>query len=52
MKGSHKGVWLQEATNVPVASLKKIPGSYYFFDYYLSGASWSGSVGFEDITLH
>ena len=39
---------------VPLQFLKKIdPGSYFFFDYYLtSGASWEGSIGFEEITLH
>ncbi len=54
VKGSHKGVWPQEANNVPVAFLQKIPpGSYYFFDYYLtSGASWAGPIASEDIELH
>jgi hypothetical protein len=54
VKGSFKGVWPQEANNVPLVFLNKLPhGSYYFFDYYLtSGASWSGPIGFEDITLH
>lgn len=53
-KGNHKGVWPQEANNVPVSFLQKIPpGAYYFFDYYLtSGASWAGPIAFEDITLH
>lgn len=39
---------------VPIQFLQKInTGSYFFFDYYLtSGASWAGSIGFEEITLH
>ena len=38
----------------PIQFLQKIhTGSYFFFDYYLtSGASWAGSIGFEEITLH
>ncbi len=43
-----------EVNGVPVQFLQKVDsGSYYFFDYYLaSGASWAGSIGFEEITLH
>jgi hypothetical protein len=54
VKGSYKGVWPQEANNVPVQFLQKLaPGSYYFFDYYLtSGASWAGTIGFEDVRLN
>lgn len=53
-RGSYKGTWPQEANNVPLQFLKKVgSGYYYFFDYYLtSGASWAGSIGFEEITLH
>ena len=52
-KGNHKGVWPQEANNIPTDLLQKIDsGAYYFFDYYLtSGASWAGPIAFEDITL-
>jgi hypothetical protein len=52
-QGSHKGIWPQEANNIPVEFLQKLaPGSYYFFDYYLtSGASWAGPIAFEDITV-
>jgi hypothetical protein len=54
VKGNYKGVWPQEANNVPVEFLKKLaPGSYYFFDYYFtSGASWAGPIAFEDVTLY
>lgn len=54
VKGNYKGVWPQEANNVPVQFLQKLAsGQYYFFDYYLtSGASWAGPIYFEDVTLH
>ncbi len=54
VKGNYKGVWPQEANNVPVHFLQKLAsGQYYFFDYYLtSGASWVGPIAFEDLTLH
>lgn len=51
---SEKGISSKAANNVPIQFLQKIgSGSYYFFDYYLtSGASWAGSIGFEEVTLH
>jgi len=54
VEGNYKGVWPQEANNVPVGFLQKLaPGSYYFFDYYLtSGASWAGPIASEDVTLN
>jgi len=54
VEGNYKGVWPQEANNVPVHFLQQLPpGHYYFFDYYLtSGASWAGAIAFEDVTLH
>jgi hypothetical protein len=54
VKGNYKGVWPQEANNVPVQFLQRLaPGPYYFFDYYLtSGASWAGPIAFEDVILH
>lgn len=54
VKGNYKGVWPQEANNVPAHFLQKLAsGHYYFFDYYLtSGASWAGPIAFEDVTLH
>lgn len=62
VKGNYKGIWPQEANNLPLDFLKSIPGKkkfslfsynkYYFFDYYLiSGASWKGTIGEEVITL-
>jgi len=53
-KGNYKGIWPQEANNVPIHFLQKLAsGQYYFFDYYLtSGASWAGPIAFEDVTLH
>jgi len=61
--GNHKGIWPQEANNMPADFLQTLPGgnnppdsglqAYYFFDYYLeSGASWKGPIGEETITLH
>ena len=54
VKGNYKGVWPQEANNVPTQFLQQLAsGQYYFFDYYLtSGASWAGPIAFEDVTLH
>ena len=62
VKGNYKGIWPQEANNLPIDFLKSIPGKkdlspfsyhkFYFFDYYLvSGASWKGTIGEETITL-
>lgn len=62
VKGNLKGTWPQEANNLPLGFLKSIPGKrnffhfsyhkYYFFDYYLvSGASWKGTIGEEEINL-
>jgi hypothetical protein len=53
VEGNHKGVWPQEANNVPLAFLKGLPaGEYYFFDYYLvTGAAWKGPIGSETVTL-
>ena len=54
VEGNYKGVWPQEANNVPLHFLQKLAsGRYYFFDYYLtSGSSWVGPIAFEDVTLH
>lgn len=54
VEGNYKGIWPQEANNVPPGFLNRLPeGSYYFFDYYLtSGASWAGTIGAEDVRLH
>ncbi|WP_415407913.1 hypothetical protein ACLHDG_05110 [Sulfurovum sp. CS9] len=54
VESSSKGIMHGAANNVPIQFLQKVgTGSYYFFDYYLtSGASWAGSIGFEEITLH
>ena len=52
--GSYKGVWPEEADNLPISFLKTIPYNeeFYFFDYFLvSGASWKGAIGEEIITL-
>lgn len=53
VEGNHKGIWPQEANNVPLAFLKALPaGEYYFFDYYLvTGAAWKGPIGSETVTL-
>jgi hypothetical protein len=53
-KGNYKGIWPQEANNVPVQFIRQLDfGQYYFFDYYLtSGASWAGPIALEEITLH
>lgn len=54
-EGNHKGVWPEEANNLPINFLNSIPflEEYYFFDYYLvSGASWKGVIGEEIINLH
>jgi hypothetical protein len=53
VEGNHKGVWPQEANNVPLAFLQTLPpGPYYFFDYYLvTGAAWKGPIGSETVTL-
>jgi hypothetical protein len=62
VKGNYKGIWPQEANNLPIDFLKSIPGKkdlspfsyhkFYFFDYYLvSGASWKGTIGEETIAL-
>ena len=52
--GSHKGIWPQEANNVPASFLDRVPGGdFYFFDYYLtSGSSWAGPIGAEDVNVH
>jgi len=54
VEGNFKGVWPQEANNLPIPFLQQLAsGQYYYFDYYLtSGASWAGPIAFEDITLH
>ena len=54
VESSSKGIMHGSANNVPIQFLQKVgTGSYYFFDYYLtSGASWAGSIGFEEITLY
>jgi hypothetical protein len=55
VSGSYKGVWPQEANNMPLNFLESIPQneSYFFFDYYLTtGASWKGPIGKETIFLH
>lgn len=51
---NEKGISREEANNCPVAFLNKLaPGDYYFFDYYLvTGASWKGPIGKEEIRLH
>ncbi|MBW1775116.1 MAG: hypothetical protein JRJ82_19855 [Deltaproteobacteria bacterium] len=54
VEGNYKGIWPQEANNLPLAFLKTIPRNekYYFFDYYLtSGASWKDTIGDEVIQL-
>ena len=54
MEGNYKGIWPQEANNLPLAFLETIPRNekYYFFDYYLtSGASWKDTIGEEVIQL-
>lgn len=53
VEGGYKGIWPQEANNLPLSFLKTIPkGEYYFFDYYLvSGAAWQGPIGRERVTL-
>jgi len=53
-EGNYKGIWPQEANNVPLSFLGRIPdGAFYFFDYYLTtGASWSGPIGYEEVLLH
>jgi hypothetical protein len=54
-EGNYKGVWPEEANNLPLKFLNSIPyrDKYYFFDYYLvSGASWKGMIGEEIIKLH
>ncbi len=53
-KGNYKGIWPEEANNLPISFLESIPHKevFYFFDYYLvSGASWKGTIGEEVITL-
>jgi len=53
-RGSYKGIWPQEANNLPVEFLKTFPEGreFFFFDYFLvSGASWKGPIGKEKITL-
>jgi hypothetical protein len=54
VEGNYKGIWPQEANNIPIEFLDRLPeGSYYFFDYYLtSGASWAGTIGAEEVRLH
>jgi hypothetical protein len=54
VEGNYKGIWPQEANNIPAQLLQKLTsGQYYFFDYYLtSGASWAGPIAFEKVTLH
>jgi len=54
VRGSYKGIWPQEANNMPEQFLESLPkgDSFYFFDYYLtSGASWKGTIGDEVVTL-
>ncbi len=55
VKGNHKGIWPQEANNVPLDFLGLLPGGgsrYFFFDYYLtSGAAWAGTIGEEVVRL-
>jgi hypothetical protein len=53
VKGNYKGVWPQEANNLPLAFLRTLPkGNYYFFDYYLvTGAAWKGTIGREEVRL-
>lgn len=54
-KGNYKGVWPQEANNLPKEFLDSIPKDkqYYFFDYFLtSGASWKGPIGKEVVNLN
>jgi hypothetical protein len=53
-KGNYKGMWPQEANNLPLHFLRSLPGGemFYFFDYYLtSGASWKGTIGEQTIRL-
>lgn len=53
-RGGYKGVWPQEANNVPTEFLGTMPAEqmFYFFDYYLtSGASWKGTIGEQTIML-
>jgi hypothetical protein len=53
-QGGYKGVWPQEANNMPEHFLRTLPNGqhFYFFDYYLtSGASWKGTIGEQTIIL-
>jgi hypothetical protein len=53
-KGNYKGIWPQEANNMPIDFLGSLPEGdmFYFFDYYLtSGASWKGTIGQQTIAL-
>ncbi len=54
VEGSHKGIWPEEANNIPLWFLDRLPkGSFYFFDYYLtSGSSWAGPIGEEIVNVH
>ena len=51
---NQKGIWKEEANNVPIYFLKTLEtGTYYFFDYFLtSGSSWLGPIGTETVNLH
>jgi hypothetical protein len=54
-EGSYKGIWPEEANNVPANFLKTIPPDkyFYFFDYYLTtGTSWKDTIGEEVVTIH
>ncbi|MDH4205565.1 MAG: hypothetical protein OEV45_08560 [Desulfobacteraceae bacterium] len=54
VKGNYKGIWPQEANNIPEQFLNSLPkgDAFYFFDYYLtSGASWKGTIGEQYVTL-
>ena len=53
-EGNYKGIWPQEANNMPLDFLSTLPEGemFYFFDYYLtSGSSWKGVVGEQKIVL-